>query len=78
MMEDRVMERETARYCSAKSTGPFEGGRRFKVELLSFDMTDVGRARANAILQGTARMKFHLDIPLLAKPQGPSAGTYPL
>lgn len=43
-------------YCSAKSTGPFEGSRRFKVELLSFDIREAARARtrAYAILRGTA------------------------
>lgn len=36
--------RNGAYYCSAKSTAPFEGGCRFKVELLSFDITGGARA----------------------------------
>lgn len=61
-------------YCSTKSTGSFEGSRRFKVELLSFYITDAARAHAYAILQGTAN-EIPTRYPLCSKPQGLSMET---
>lgn len=71
--------RNGAYYCSAKSTGPFEGSHRFKVELLSFDITRTQRGRAQTLFSKAHREWNSIwDILLLAKPQGPSTETYPL